>query len=149
MEPVRGEVTQWLVEWGNGDRQALERLIPLVYAELRRLARGYLSRKAPEHSLQPTALINEAFVRLIDHKRIRWKNRAHFFGVAAKTMRGILVDHARKHRAEKRGAGGVTVSFDDAIAVADQQKDLDLMALDDALTGLAAFDPDLGELVEL
>ena len=144
-----GEVTLWLIEWTNGDRQALERMIPLVYAELRRLARGYLSRRAPHHSLQPTALINEVFIRLIDHKRIDWKNRAHFFGVAAKTMRGILVDHARKHRAAKRGGSAVTMSFDDAIGVAGQQRELDLVSLDDALTGLAAMDPKLSELVEL
>ena len=144
-----GAVTLWLVQWTKGDRRALERLIPLVYAELRRLARGYLNRRAPQHSLQPTALINEAFVRLIDKKCIDWKNRAHFFGVAAKTMRGILIDHARKGRAAKRGGTAVTMSFDDTIGVAGQQKELDLVSLDDALTGLAAINPALGELVEL
>ena len=144
-----GDVTRWLHEWTKGDRQALEQLIPLVYAELRRLARGYLSRRAPHHSLQPTALINEAFVRLIDHKRVDWKNRAHFFGVAAKTMRGILVDHARKHGAAKRGGSSVTMSFDETIGVLGQQRELDLISLDDALTGFAAIDPELSELVEL
>jgi RNA polymerase sigma-70 factor (ECF subfamily) len=144
-----GDVTVWLVEWSQGDRRALERLTPLVYAELRRLARGYLSRRRRHHSLQPTALVHEAFVRLIDDRRIDWKNRAHFFGVAAKTMRGILVDHARRRGAAKRGGSAITLSFDEAIAIPGQRQDLELAALDDALTALAGFDPDLARLVEL
>lgn len=147
-EPGPGVVTEWLVAWTKGDRRALEELVPLVYDELRRIARRYLDRR-PNHSLQPTALINEAFIRLIDRRRIDWKNRAHFFGVAAKTMRGILIDHARKERAAKRGGTALTVAFDDAIGVPERPGQLDLVALDDALSSLTALDPELGELVEL
>jgi RNA polymerase sigma factor (TIGR02999 family) len=144
-----GEVTRLLIDWSNGNRQALDRLVPLVYRELRRLSHHFLRRQRPNHSLQTTALINEAFVRLIDQNGINWKNRAHFFGIAARTMRNILADHARRHQAKKRGGGAGEVSFDEAVAAVNQKKDLDLLALDDALTSLSAIDPDLSRLVEL
>jgi len=144
-----GDITRWLIEWTKGDRQALDRLVPHVYSELRRLARGYLSRRAPQHSLQPTALINELFLRLIDRDNVDWQNRAHFFGVAAKTMRGILVDHARMQAAAKRGGGEVTLCFDEAIGGEGLGRERELLSLDDALTDLATVDPKLAELVEL
>ena len=143
------DVTQLLIDWSNGNREALDQLIPLVYAELRRLAHGYLSRQATGHSLQTTALINEAFVRLIDQQQVRWQNRAHFFGIAAQTMRNILVDNARRKRAQKRGGGVSTVVFNEAIGVVNDQKGLDLVALDEALNRLADTDSKLSRLVEL
>ena len=143
------EVTQLLIDWSNGNREALDKLIPLVYAELRRLAHGFLSRQPAGHSLQTTALINEAFVRLIDQKQIGWQNRAHFFGIAAQTMRNILVDNARRKRAQKRGGGESTVVFNEAIGVVNDQKGLDLVALDEALNRLADTDSTLSRLVEL
>jgi len=144
-----GDITRWLIEWTRGDREALDRLVPHVYAELRRLARGYLSRRGPHHSLQPTALINELFLRLIDRDNVDWQNRAHFFGVAAKTMRGILVDDARKRAAAKRGGGEVTICFDEAIGGEGLGRERELLSLDDALSALATVDPKLAELVEL
>ena len=144
-----GRVTGWLIEWTKGDRDALDRLIPLVYGELRRLARGYLGRRKQPGPLQPTALINEVFLRLIDREKIDWKNRAHFFGVAAKTMRGILVDQARRELAAKRGGGAMMLSFDETIQVSGLERDVELVSLDDALNGLATVDAGLSELVEL
>lgn len=142
-------VTQLLIQWSNGNRQALDKLVPLVYRELQRLARSYLRRR-PNQSIQTNSLINEAFIRLIDQDQIRWENRTHFFGIAARTMRNVLVDHARKRHAQKRGGrGAVRVTFDDAIMPPNQRKDLDLIALDDALTSLAELDPKLSQLVEL
>ena len=143
------EVTRLLKNWGNGDREALDKLVPLVYSELRRLSHHYLGRQRRGHTLQTTALINEAFVRLIDQKGVRWQNRAHFFGIAARTMRNILVDHARRHQARKRGGGGREVVFNEEVTVVNEQKDLDVQTLDDALTSLSAIDPDLSRLVEL
>jgi RNA polymerase sigma factor (TIGR02999 family) len=142
-------VTQLLRDWADGDREALDKLVPLVYAELRRLSRHYLNRGGFNASLQTTALINEAFVRLIDQNGIGWENRAHFFGIAARTMRNILVDHARKRRAQKRGRGEDPLPFDERLAVLNQEQGVGLLALDDALAGLSAIDPDLGRLVEL
>lgn len=143
-----GPVTVLLEAWTRGDRKALDELLPLVYTELRRIARGYVNRRAPDPLLQPTVLINEAFVRLLGNQCIQWKNRAHFFGVAAKTMRGVLIDEARKANTAKRGGQAVTLSYDDAIGLPGRGS-VDLLALDDALRGLAAVDPDLVELVEL
>lgn len=143
------EVTQLLIDWSNGNHEALDRLIPLVYTELRRLGHRLLNRQPDGHSLQTTALINEAFIRLIDQDRISWQNRAHFFGIAAQTMRNILVDNARRKRALKRGGGAPTVVFDEAIGVVNDQKELDVLALDDALNRLADMDSKLSRLVEL
>jgi RNA polymerase sigma factor (TIGR02999 family) len=145
--PPQG-VTQLLVNWSNGDREALEHLAPLVYGELHRLASRYLRRERPGHTLQSTALVNEAYLRLIDQREVRWQNRAHFFGVAAQMIRRILVDHARNRQAHKRGAGAVKLSLDEAIATP-EPKDLDLVALDDALEGLVKMDSQQARVVEL
>lgn len=122
--------------------------MPLVYAELRRLADIYLKRERPGHTLQSTALVHEAFLRLVNQRDVQWKNRAHFFGIAAQMIRRILVDHARAHQAGKRGAGAVRLTLDDRIDVP-QKQDLDLVALDDALQVLAAMDPVQSRIVEL
>jgi RNA polymerase sigma factor (TIGR02999 family) len=144
----QADVTGLLVNWSNGDQHALEQLVPLVYGELRRLAQAYLRRERPDHTLQSTALVHEAFLRLVNQRSVHWKNRAHFFGIAAQLIRRILVDHARAHQADKRGAGAFKLSLDEAIGVARKQ-DLDLVALDDALHKLARLDPQQGRIVEL
>ena len=141
------DVTQWLVAWSKGKPEALERLIPLVDAELRRLARGYLRRERPDHTLQTTALINEAYVRLIDSEHSDWQNRAHFIGIAAQTMRRVLVDHARRRRAQKRGGGAQTVTFDEALG--NLGNCVDVVALHDAMESLEKLDPRLTRVVEL
>lgn len=141
-------VTQLLLQWGKGDESALDELLPLVYDALRRLAGSYLRRERPDHSLQATALVHEAYLRLVDQKSVDWKNRAQFFGVSAQIMRRILVDHARARHAAKRGGAGPRLS----LSIADRfipQKDLDLMALDDALNALAAFDAQQSKIVEM
>ena len=142
-------ITQLLVAWGDGQREALDQLVPLVYEDLRRLAAGYMVRETPGHALQPTALVHEAYVRLIDQRRVQWRNRAHFFGVAASMMRRILVDHARKRRAEKRGGNAerVTLTGDDMPAT--DQNGIDVLALHESLERLAAFDPQQEKIVEL
>ena len=142
------DVTQLLVSWGKGDRQSLEKLIPRVYKELHRLARHYMLGERQGHILQTTALVNEAFLRLVDWSQVDWKNRAHFFGVSAQLMRHILVDYARSRDYAKRGAGALHVSLDESIEVPGQ-RDLDLLALDDALKALAEIDPRKGKIVEL
>jgi RNA polymerase sigma factor (TIGR02999 family) len=146
--PSSQEVTQLLVAWSNGDQSALERLTPLVYRELHRLAKGYMHRERPGHLLQTTALVNEAYMRLIDWKDVRWKDRAHFFGVAAQLMRRILVDFARARHQDKRGGAMRQVSFDEAWAVSVEQT-AELIALDEALDQLAAIDPRRSRMVEL
>ena len=113
-----GDVTQLLVHWSNGDRQAFESLMPLVYGELRRLAASYLRRERSNHTLQSTALVHEAFMRLVDQRQVHWKSRAHFYGIAAQMIRRILVDHARAHHAGKRGAGAIKLALDDAHGLA-------------------------------
>jgi len=143
------DVTRLLQDWSNGDARALEALMPLVYGELHRLASRYLSRERPGHTLQSTALVHEAYLRLIGQRDVRWQNRSHFFGVAAQMIRRILVDHARAHQAAKRGAGAVKLSLDEALAASENQPDLDLLALDDALNRLAEIDPQQGRIVEL
>src|SRR5918996_863065 len=142
------QVTKLLVDWSNGDASALEQLTPLVYSELRRLAARYLRKERPDHTLQSTALVHEAYLRLIDQKNVRWQNRAHFFGVAAQMIRRILVDHARSRHAAKRGAAAPKLSLDEAIALPDR-RDLDLVALDDALNSLGKIDPQQARIVEL
>jgi RNA polymerase sigma factor (TIGR02999 family) len=141
-------VTQLLVDWGNGDRQALEKLTPLVYQELKRLAARYLRRERREHTLQSTALVHEAWLRLIDQNHVHWQNRAQFFGIAAEMIRRILIDHARNRQAAKRGDGAIKLSLDEALGAPDR-RDFDLVALDDALGDLAKLDPKQGKLVEL
>jgi RNA polymerase sigma factor (TIGR02999 family) len=141
-------VSKLLLNWGQGDQGAREALIPLVYDELRRLARRYLRRERPDHTLQSAALVNEAYLRLIRQEHPQWQNRAHFFGVAAQLMRHILVDHARNRAAAKRGAGAPRLTLDPDIALP-QERDVDLIALDDALNQLAALDPQQSRLVEL
>lgn len=149
MYPASSErVSKLLLNWGQGDQGAREALIPLVYDELRRLARRYLRRERPDHTLQSAALVNEAYLRLIRQEQPQWQNRAHFFGVAAQLMRHILVDHARNRAAAKRGAGAPRLTLDPDIALP-QERDVDLIALDDALNQLAALDPQQSRLVEL
>ncbi len=145
--PHTQEVTQLLVKLSAGDRSALDDLLPLVYDELRRLADRYLRRERSDHTLQATALVNEAYLRLVD-QNVPWQNRAHFFGVAAEMMRRILVDHARSHQAQKRGSGGIKLSLDDALNMSDERAS-DLIALDEALSALAEFDPQKSRIVEL
>ena len=141
-------VTKLLLDWSNGSQQALDELLPLVHSELHRLAGSYLRRERVGHTLQATALVNEAYLRLIDQKRVRWKNRAHFFGIAAQLMRRVLVDYARKRLAVKRGGGGLKVTFHEVSAQV-EQREIELVALDDALEALAEIDPELAKLVEL
>ena len=141
-------VTQLLVNWGRGDPKALEELTPLVYGELRRLAARHLRRERPDNTLQSTALVHEAYLRLVDQKSVRWQNRAHFFGIASQLIRRILVDHARRHHAAKRGAGEVALCLDEAAALPNQ-RGVDLIALDDALVELARIDPQQSRIIEL
>ena len=148
MTPSPHEITQLLIAWSNGDRSALEKLTPLVHAELYRLARHYMSHESPGHTLQATALVNEAYLRLIDWKNVHWQNRAHFFGVSARLMRHILVDYARSRKYQKRGGGAIQVSLDEA-AVISKEGVADFIALDDALTSLAEIDPRKSQVVEL
>jgi RNA polymerase sigma-70 factor, ECF subfamily len=146
--PSSHEVTQLLMAWSEGDQAALEQLTPLIYIELHRLAEGYMQRERPGHLLQTTALVNEAYLRLIDWKNVCWQNRAHFFGVAAQMMRRILVDFARARHQAKRGGELRQVSFDEAAAVTVEQT-AELIALDEALERLAAIDPRKSRIVEL
>jgi RNA polymerase sigma factor (TIGR02999 family) len=142
------EISQLLRAWSEGDRTALDKLVPLVYDELRRMARRYMNRQQAGHTLQTTALIHEAYLKLIDQNDAHWRNRAHFFGVAAKAIRSILVDYARASHAAKRGGEALLVSLDEA-AVASDERSAELLALDDALEGLAAFDRRKCQVVEL
>lgn len=142
------EVTQLLLDWNEGNEAALGKLMPIVYRELRRLAHQHLNKERDGHSLQTTDLVHEAYLRLIDQKRARWQNRSHFFGVAAQLMRRILVDHARRHRRAKRGGGAPVVPLEEA-AVVSSQSDVDLIALDEALSRLAEIDPRKARIVEL
>jgi RNA polymerase sigma-70 factor (ECF subfamily) len=141
-------VTQLLVAWGNGDETARDELMPLVYQELHRLAHHYMKRESPGHTLQTSALVHEAFVKLVDQKDVQWRNRAHFFGIAAQLMRRILVDHARGRQYLKRGGGATHVSLDEA-AIVSQERAADVVALDEALTNLAALDARKSQIVEL
>jgi len=145
--PTREDVTQLLRAWSDGHQEALEKLMPLVYDELRRLARHYMRRERPGHILQTSALVNEAYLRLIDASQVSWQNRAHFFAISAELMRRILVDFARAQQSQKRGAGAPAVSLDEDLDVSEQR--LDLAALDDALKALAALDPRKSRIVEL
>jgi RNA polymerase sigma factor (TIGR02999 family) len=142
------DVTHLLAAWRQGDREAQAHLLPLVYDELRRLAHRYLQRERPDHTLQATALVHEAYLRLIDQRQAQWQNRAHFFGLAAQMMRRILIDHARQQHAAKRGGAEQKLSLDEAVWVS-AERATDLVALDDALTRLAVLDPQQSRIVEL
>ncbi len=148
MSKLPDEVTQLLLSWNNGNEKALDELIPLVYSELRRLARLYMGRERPNHTLQTSALINEAYLRLIDHEKVQWQDRAHFFAVASQIMRNILIDHARKYQSAKRGAGAQQVALDESV-ILNRQRASELLNLDEALTSLAAFDSRKSQIVEL
>ena len=142
------QVTELLVAWSHGNQEALDQLIPLVHGELRRLARRHMARQRKGHTLQPSALVNEAYVRLVDLSRVRWQDRAHFFAMSSRLMRRILVDHARGRQSLKRGAGAPQVSFDETLAVPPERA-LDLVALDDALEDLAAVDARKSQVIEM
>jgi RNA polymerase sigma-70 factor (ECF subfamily) len=148
--PVQGPppVTELLRSWSAGDEAALDQLLPMVEAELRRLARIYMARERLGHTLQATALVNEAFVRLVDARQVAWQDRAHFLGIAARLMRRVLVDHARARGMQKRGAGGYAVPLEDDMATSPAQ-DLDLLALDRALEALAAVDARKVQVIEM
>src|SRR5215468_7905892 len=147
-EPSSHEITQLLLAWSDGDQSALERLTPLVYSELHKLAKRHMRRDGGNHTLQATALVNEAYLRLIDAQSVHWQNRAHFFAVAAQLMRWILVDFARRRQYLKRGGVALKVPLDEAADVA-QERDTDLVALDEALTRLAKIDLRKSRIVEL
>jgi RNA polymerase sigma factor (TIGR02999 family) len=146
--PQPEEVTILLKAMTSGDENAPEKLLPIIYNDLRRLAGAYLSNERKDHTLQPTALVHEAYIRLVDWENVSWQNRAHFFAVAAQVMRRILVDHARGKKAEKRGGFGQLLSLDEAVSFA-EKKDVDLVALDDALHELEKSDPRQAKIVEL
>jgi len=143
-----GAITQWLLDWGGSDKQELDQMLPVVYGELHRLATQYLSREATGHTLQPTALVNEAYLRLVDQRRVDWRNRAQFLGVAAGMMRRILVNHARDRVALKRGGHAQQVSLS-LVDAPSGRPDVDLITLEDALDRLAAQDERKGRVVEL
>ena len=145
--PSREDVTQLLRAWSDGHQEALEKLMPLVYDELRRLARHYMRRERPGHILQTSALVNEAYLRLVDASQVNWQSRAHFFAISSELMRRILVDFARAQQSQKRGAGVPAVSLDEELDMSEQR--LDLAALDDALKALAVLDPRKSRMVEL
>lgn len=145
---ARRDVTGLLVRWGNGDQAALEELTPLVYDELRRLARAYLRHERQGHTLESTALVHEAYMRLVGQREVQWQSRNQFFGIAASLIRRILVDHARARLAAKRGGSSVKLSLDEAMAAA-EKKDLDLIALNDALKALSETDSQQARIVEL
>jgi len=146
--PESHEVTQLLLAWSEGDKEAFDRLAPLVYDELRRLAQSYMRRERANQTLQTTALIHEAYLRLIDASRVQWQNRAHFFGVAARLMRQVLVAFARERGYQKRGGGAQQVSLDETMVI-DEGQDEDLVALDEALSALAQFDARKAQVVEM
>lgn len=144
-----GEITQMLLELTDGNKDVVNQILPHIYDELRRLAGSYLRRERSDHTLQPTALVHEAYMKLIDQNRVKWQNRAHFFGIAAQVMRRILMDHARKHTAEKRGGEAELLPIEEEILVVSHDKSSELVALDDAMNELARLDPDKAKIVEL
>lgn len=149
MTPPNEQPTQLLEQMQAGDRQAAEKLLPLVYEEFRQLARHYLQQERANHTLQPTALVHEAYMKLIDQSRVNWQGRTHFFAVAAQAMRRILVDHARHHLRLKRGGGQHRVMLDENVALSAKDRDEDVVALDEALQKLADFDPRQAKVVEM
>jgi RNA polymerase sigma-70 factor (ECF subfamily) len=146
--PPAPDVTQLLLDWSKGNRGASDKLMPLVYDELRRVAQNYLSRERPDHTLQATALVHEAYLKLVNQTSVDWRDRAHFFGLASQMMRHILVDHARRHQAAKRGGFAQRLTIVEAVSFP-EQKDFDLVALDEALTRLAELDPQQSRIVEM
>lgn len=148
MKPAPNEITQLLKDWSSGDQSALDKLMPLVYDELHQLAHQHMRREQPGHMLQTSALINEAYLRLVDQPQIRWESRAHFFGIAARLMRRILVDEARKRNSAKRGGRAIEVSLVEGANIAEEQA-ANVVALDDALRTLQAIDSRQSEIVEL
>jgi RNA polymerase sigma-70 factor, ECF subfamily len=148
MTPTPHEVTELLVAWGAGDRAALERLVPLVQAELRRLAKSFLRRERAGHTLETTALIHEAYLRLIDADRVEWQSRTHFYGIAARLMRQILVETARARATQKRGGGAAQLPLDEAMAAGEARVE-DVVAVDEALSALSEFDARKAQVVEL
>ena len=142
------QVTELLIEWSNGNKEALDQLIPLVYEELRRLARHYMRRERADHSLQTSALVNEAYIKLVAQRNVTWQNRAHFFAIAAQLMRRILIDHARRHTNRKRGGEFPKETLDETALLVGERAS-DLLALDDALKRLSAMDPRKAQVVEL
>jgi RNA polymerase sigma factor (TIGR02999 family) len=150
MTPEQGSpASELLLHWGNGDRKALEKILPLVYNELRRLAHYYLQQQRPNHTLQATALVHEAYLRLAEEKSLQAKDRGHFLGIAAQLMRWILVDYERNRRAAKRGAGATRLTLDPSVAARSQGADVDLLALDEALNRLAKMDAQQSQIIEL
>ena len=146
--PARHQITELLAEWREGNQSALDELYPLVYDELHRLARRYMSRERKDHTLQTTALINEAYVRMVDQKNVNWANRSHFFAISAQIMRRILIDHARRHAYAKRGGGAQQVSLEEVAVIAPEQG-REMLRLDEALKTLAERDPRRSQVVEL
>ena len=149
METSTGEVTRLLQDWSVGNREALDKLLPLVYDELRRLAHSYLSHERPEHTLQTTALVHEAYLKLIDQRSVNWQNRAQFFALSAQAMRRILLDNARRHTAAKRGRGGQKISLEEVATVSSNTANESLIALDLALQKLESIDALQSKIVEL
>ena len=148
MDQRQPEITRILRAWSGGDREAVDHLIPLVYDELHKVAAQYLRRQRPDHTLQPTALVNEAYLKLVDISTVSWEDRAHFFAVASQTMRHVLVDHARGRNRDKRGGGAQKVSLDEAVSFANNQE-IDVLLLDEALRELAGIDEQQAKIVEL
>lgn len=146
--PEQHEITELLEQWSDGNQTALDKLYPLIYEELRRLARSYMRRERKGHTLQTTALINEAYVRMVDQKNVRWRNRTHFFAISAQIMRRILVDHARRYLYNKRGGGAQRVSLDETMIVAVDRSE-EVLMLDEALSNLARMDLRRSQVVEL
>lgn len=142
------EITDLLIEWNKGSTQALNQLMPFVERELRRIAANHMRRESPDHILQTTALVNEAYLRLIDQRAVQWQNRAHFFALASKIMRRVLLDYARKQRRAKRGGDAISIDLEQA-EIVPSQKSVELIALDEALTELASFDPRKSQIVEM
>ena len=142
-------VTEMLAQLSKGDKNVVKDIFPLIYSELKKLARNYLRQERGNHTLQPTALVHEAYLKLVDHTRMNWQNRAHFIGMAATMMRQILIDHARRHRAGKRGGADENLQLEESIVIVAGEKSMDLVALDDALNELAKFDEFKSRLIEL
>ncbi len=143
------QLTQMLIQLSEGNAQMVDDILPLIYDELRRLAGNYLRRERSDHTLQPTALVHEAYIKLIDQTQVKWQNRAHFFGIAANIMRRILVDYARQHRADKRGGAAEKLPLEEEILIVSEGKSAELLALDEALENLAKIDEQKSKIVEL
>lgn len=149
METSTGQVTRLLQDWSAGSREALDQLLPLVYDELRRLAHSYLTRERPDHTLQTTALVHEAYLKLIDQRSVNWENHGQFFAISAQAMRRILLDSARRRTSVKRGSGGIRISLDEAATVSGEAADESLLALDVALQELEKIDAEQSKIIEL